>query len=61
MALSRGNVPFIWQQDSAPAHRAKKALSFLKEENIPVWTPEQWPPNIQDLNSLDYAIWSMVQ
>ena len=36
-------------------------ISFLKEENIPFWTHEQWPPNSPNLNPLDYAIWSIVQ
>ena len=39
----------------------QKKQAFLKEENIPFWTPQQWPPNSPDLNPLDYAIWSMVQ
>ena len=59
VAENRGNVPWIFQQDSAPAHRAKKA--FLKEEGVNFWPPEKWPPNSPDLNSLDYVIWSMVQ
>ena len=57
----RGNILFVGQQDSAPAHRTKKTISFLKEQNIPFWTPEEWPPNSSDLNPLDFAIWSMVQ
>ena len=36
VAVSRGSAarpaPFIFQQDSAPAHRAKKTLAFLDEE-----------------------------
>ena len=50
--------PFIFQQDSALAHSAKKA--FLKEEGVHFWMPQQWPPNSPDLNPLDYAICSMV-
>ena len=61
VASARGNVPFLWQQDSAPAHRAKKTLAFLKEQGIPFWSPMEWPPNSPDLNPLDYAVWSMVQ
>ena len=58
---SRGRpAPFVWQQDSAPAHRAKKTTDFLRAEKIPFWTPEQWPPNSPDLNPLDYSIWSKV-
>ena len=64
VAVSRGSAakpaPFIFQQDSAPAHRAKKTLAFLEEEKISFWKPTQWPPNSPDLNPMDYAIWSMV-
>ena len=52
--------PFVYQQDSAPAHRATKTLEFLREEKIPFWSPEMWPPNSPDLNPMDYAVWSIV-
>ena len=61
VALAHGDVPFIFQQDSAPAHRAKKTQEFLKEQGVKFWTPQEWPPNSPDLNPLDYAIWSIVQ
>ena len=51
---------FLWQQDSAPAHQSKKTLAFWKEEKIPFWSPQQWPPKSPDLNPLDYSIWSKV-
>ena len=64
VAASRGTperpAPFIFQQDSAPAHRAKKTLAYLEEQRITYWKPTQWPPNSPDLNPMDYAIWSMV-
>ena len=60
VAQNRGNVPFIFQQDSAPTHRAKKTQEFLKE-GVNFWPPEKWPPNSPDLNPLAYTIWSMVQ
>ena len=60
VAAARGNVAFLWQQGSAPAHRTKKTLAFLNEMNIPFWMPEQWLPNSPDLNP-SYGIWSMVQ
>ena len=60
LAHNHGDVPWIFQQDSAPAHRAKKTQKFLKEEGVNFWPPEKWPPNLPDLNPLDYAIWSMV-
>ena len=54
-------APFIWPQDSAPAHRAKKkTMNFLRAQKIPFWSQEQWPPNLPDLYPLDYAICSKV-
>ena len=39
---------FIFQQDSAPAHRARETVALLQTE-----TP--------DLNPADYKIWSVMQ
>ena len=54
VAAFRGSLatpaPFIFQQDSAPAHCAKKTLDYLKSENINFFSPAQWPPNSPDLN-----------
>ena len=50
----------IFQQDSAPAHRLRKTLDFLRSKKIEFWTPEDWPPNLPDLDPLDYGVWSMV-
>ena len=51
---------FIFQQNSAPAHRSRKTQQFLQEQNVPFWRPTDWPPNSPDLNPLDYAVWSMI-
>ena len=59
-AIAGVPAAFTLQQDLAPAHRTKRMLDFLKEEEIAFWSPQQWPPNSPDLNPLDYAIWSMV-
>ena len=60
VAAAHGDVPFLFQQDSAPTHRARKTLQFLQEEGVDFITPEEWPPYLPDLNPLDYAIRSMV-
>lgn len=54
MKEAANGVPFVFQQDSAPAHKAKKTLSLLREEGVDFWGPETWPPNSPDLNPLDY-------
>lgn len=52
---------FIFQQDSAPAHRARETVELLKRETPDFISPLQWPPNSPDLNPVDYKIWSVMQ
>ena len=52
--------PFVFQQDGAPAHTAKRTLQFLDDQGIPYWHPKMWPPNSPDLAPLDYGVWPMV-
>jgi inhibitor of nuclear factor kappa-B kinase subunit alpha len=52
---------FIFQQDSAPAHRARETVEMLKQATPDFITPLQWPPNSPDLNPVDYKIWSVLQ
>ena len=51
---------FIFQQDSAPAHRARETLELLRRETPDFISPDFWPPNSPDLNSGDYAIWAVM-
>ena len=41
---------FILQQDSAPAHRARETIAFLKTKVPQFISPSEWPPNNPDLN-----------
>ena len=34
--------PIVFQQDSAPCHKHKKVVAFLKGEIDHFWTPDQW-------------------
>ena len=52
---------FIFQQDSAPAHRAKETVQFLSDATPDFITPLLWPPNSPDLNPVDYKVWSVLQ
>ena len=53
--------PWTFQQDSAPAHRAKTTITWL-EENVPAFiTPSEWPPYSPDLNPMDFSIWSILE
>lgn len=52
---------FIFQQDSAPAHRARETVRFLEQATPAFIPPDLWPPNSPDLNPVDYKIWGTVQ
>ena len=52
---------YVWQQDGAPCHTAKKTQEFLKENLTNFWGKDMWPPNSPDLNPLDYSIWAYME
>ena len=52
---------FTFQQDSAPAHRAKETVALLDQETPDFITPLLWPPNSPDLNPVDYKVWAVLQ
>jgi len=52
---------FTFQQDSAPAHRARETVELLSRKTPDFITPLLWPPNSPDLNPVDYKIWSVLQ
>jgi len=52
---------FIFQQDSAPAHRARETIDLLRRSTPDFIAPDMWPPNSPDLNPVDYSIWSVMQ
>jgi len=52
---------FIFQQDSAPAHRPKETVDLLSTETPAFIPPTLWPPNTPDLNPVDYKVWSVLQ
>jgi len=52
---------YIFQQDSAHAHRARATVEFLERETPQFISPLLWPPNSPDLNPVDYRMWSILQ
>jgi len=52
---------FIFQQDSAPAHRAQDTVALLAHETPRFIGPDLWPPNSPDLIPVDYKIWGYFQ
>jgi len=52
---------FTFQQDSAPAHRARETIGLLQRETPDFISPNLWPPNSPDLNPVDYMVWGVMQ
>ena len=47
---------FIFQQDSAPAHRVRDTVRFLEQSTFAFIPPDLWPSNSTDLNPADYKM-----
>ncbi|QQP52457.1 Transposable element tcb2 transposase [Caligus rogercresseyi] len=61
MDLVANGRPYVFQQDSAPAHKSRETQAWLLE-NLPYhWSPDLWPPSSPDCNLLDYFFWGMVE
>ena len=55
------NQPWTFQQDSAPAHKAKTSQAWLRN-NLPAFiSSEEWPSGSPDLNPLDYKLWTVLE
>ena len=54
-------VAWVWQQDSAPAHKSKETQAWLQKECYDFVAFSHWPPSSPDLNPLDYIVWSYVE
>jgi len=52
---------FVFQQDNAPAHRARDTAELLRRETPQFISPDIWPANSRDLNPVDYRVWGMLQ
>jgi len=51
----------MFQQDSAPAHRARETIKLLQRETPAFISPDLWPPNSPDLNPVNYKICGVMQ
>ena len=52
---------FVWQQDSAPGHKAQVTQEWLNNNFANFWPWALWPPSSPDCNPLDYAVWGVLQ
>ena len=48
---------FIFQQDSASAHRARDTVRCLEQSTPAFAPPDLWPPDSTDINPVDYKMW----
>lgn len=55
------NQRWTFQQDWAPAHRAKSTRVMCKALFPAIWDIDVWPSNSPDLNPLDYSVWSILE
>ena len=53
--------PWVWQQDSALAHKSKETQAWLQKECYNFVLFSHWPHFSSDLNLLDYFIWSYIE
>jgi len=52
---------WVFQQDSAPAHKAKTTQEWLRR-NVPAFVnAEDWPLGSPDLNPLVYKLWALLE
>ena len=61
MDLVANGRPYVFQQDSAPAHKSRETQAWLYENLPNHWSPDLWPPSSPDCNPLDYFFWGVVE
>lgn len=52
---------WVFQQGSAPAHKAKTTQEWLRREVPAFIADEDWPSGSPDLNPLEYRLWSVLE
>ena len=56
-----GGRLWVWQQDSAPAHKSKETQASLQKECYDFVLFSHWLLSSPDLNPPDYFVWSYVE
>ena len=55
--IDASEVPIIFQQDNAPAHKKASVTSFLSEQNFETL---DWPPQSPDLSPIEW-VWNIIK
>jgi len=55
------NGNYVWTQDGAPCHTAKKVQNFCRRNFADFWPADLWPSSSPDLNPLDFAVWGVLE
>ena len=52
---------YAFQQDNAPAHRARQMVELLRRETPDFIGHDMWPLHSPDLNPVGYCVWGLMQ
>ena len=55
------NEGFVFQQDSAPLHKANVTQQWCNEHLPGFFSHDEWPSSSPDLNPMDYFVWRYLQ
>lgn len=56
-----GSTPWTYQQDGAPAHKARNVQNWCAR-NFPDFIAfNEWPPSSPDCNPMDFSVWSVLE
>lgn len=55
--IEASEVPIIFQQDNAPAHKKASVTSFLQAQDFEILT---WPPQSPDLSPIEW-VWNIIK
>ena len=52
---------WVYQQDTAPAHKAKATQNWLRSHVPDIISPLEWAASSPDLNPMEFSIWSILE